>query len=301
MYRSLLWTADRTTKAFVGVTAAACGQAVYYGNTYVPLPELHATEAGRVLPLRERREKATEALRVHAERFRAEKQRIAERLRERQDELKQSLDDLRRRKPKRVLFVGDSLVSGVGGSSEEAARGPPLARRVSRLLADAYGVEVEWRALGETGSDVSVIRRKLLPQIVGEYDVVIIMVGLNDFKHLARGELWRTPWAFGRELAELVDEVKARTGGRVVLPAYPMAIAGVAEPLKSYMGLIAAAWDAQKKSIAAEGAATFVDVFSTDDDAGYTASDRVHPNEKGYELWSSHIASAIFDEGGVTA
>ena len=50
MYRSLLWTADRTTKAFVGVTAVAFGQAAHHANTYVPLPELHATGAGRVLP-----------------------------------------------------------------------------------------------------------------------------------------------------------------------------------------------------------------------------------------------------------
>ena len=130
MYRSLLWTADRTTKAFVGVTAVAFGQAAHHANTYVPLPELHATDAGRVLPqkLRERREKASAALRAHAERFR----RTATEL----------LDTLKPR-PKRVLFVGDSLVSGVGGSSTEAVRGPPLARRVSRLLADAYGVEVE--------------------------------------------------------------------------------------------------------------------------------------------------------------
>ena len=284
MYRSLLWTADRTTKAFVGVTAVAFGQAAHHANTYVPLPELHATDAGRVLPqkLRERREKASAALRAHAERFR----RTATEL----------LDNLKPR-PKRVLFVGDSLVSGVGGSSTEAARGPPLARRVSRLLADVYGVEVEWRSLGETGSDVSVIRRNLLPQIDEDYDVVVVMVGLNDFKQLARGEFWRTPWAFGRDLEALVDEVKAKTNNaRVVLPAYPVAVAGIAEPLKSYVGVVASAWDAQKRTIAERGRATFVDVFQTDDDAGYTASDSIHPNERGYELWASHIVSAIAAE-----
>ena len=161
----------------------------------------------------------------------------------------------------------------------------------------AYGVEVEWRSLGETGSDVSVIRRNLLPRIDQDYDVVVIMVGLNDFKQLARGEFWRTPWAFGRDLEALVDEVKAKTNNaRVVLPAYPVAVAGIAEPLKSYVGVVASAWDAQKRSIADSGRATYVDVFQTDDDAGYTASDRVHPNERGYELWASHIVSAIAAE-----
>ena len=62
------------------------------------------------------------------------------------------------------------------------------------------------------------------------------------------------------------------------------------------MGVVASAWDAQKKTIAEKGAATFVDVFSTDDDAEYTASDSIHPNERGYELWASHIVSAIAAE-----
>ena len=74
------------------------------------------------------------------------------------------------------------------------------------------------------------------------------------------------------------------------------AVAGIAEPLKSYVGVVASAWDAQKRSIAEQGRATYVDVFQTDDDAGYTASDSIHPNERGYELWASHIVSAIAAE-----
>ena len=35
--------------------------------------------------------------------------------------------------------------------------------------------------------------------------------------------------------------------------------------------------------------------FLTDDDAGYTA-DSIHPNERGYEPWASHIVSAIAAE-----
>ena len=89
-------------------------------------------------------------------------------------------------------------------------------------------------------------------------------------------------------------------GGSLTPIAVPdgdeVAVAGIAEPLKSYVGVVASAWDAQKKSLAEQGRATFVDVFSTDDDAEYTASDSIHPNERGYELWASHIVSAIAAE-----
>ena len=72
--------------------------------------------------------------------------------------------------------------------------------------------------------------------------------------------------------------------------------AATAATFEMYVGVVASAWDAQKRSIAEKGRATFVDVFSTDDDAGYTASDSIHPNERGYELWASHIVSAIAAE-----
>ena len=33
--------------------------------------------------------------------------------------------------------------------------------------------------------------------------------------------------------------------------------------------------------------------LETPDDAGYTAADRVHPNESGYELWAQHIVGEV--------
>ena len=63
-------------------------------------------------------------------------------------------------------------------------------------------------SIRETGSDVSVIRRNLLPQIDEDYDVVVLMVGLNDFKQLGKGEFLADALGLWKDLEALVDEVE---------------------------------------------------------------------------------------------
>ena len=63
-------------------------------------------------------------------------------------------------------------------------------------------------------------------------------------------------------------------------------------------GAVAGAWDAQKRRLAERAGTTFVEVFETPGDGvAYTASDNVHPNESGYELWAQHIVGAMMVDG----
>lgn len=296
LYRSLpemevvtryMW---RATLGFGAVTSVAVGQAVLHEQSYVPLPELtNARKMGLELPklLAENKKKALDKV----------------------DEWKCLVRDrLAETTPRyRVLFIGDSLVNGVGGDLDEA--GPALPRRMCRALADKLNVQVEWRALGVTGGDLNEMREKLVPMIDGsDYDVVVVMCGLNDFKYLARGE-FRTPWTFREDLLGLLDEIRTECGDkpRIVLPALPVALTSFSEPLRSYVIFIANMWDQQKQRIAEliqnKHRILFVDTFEVEDEAAessgndartYVAKDGVHPNESGYELWAQHIANKIY-------
>lgn len=54
-------------------------------------------------------------------------------------------------------------------------------------------VDVSWTAIGQTGASVTTLHSKLLPAVVEEVakkrengqqlDVVVVVCGLNDFKH----------------------------------------------------------------------------------------------------------------------
>lgn len=313
----------RVAASFVAVTIVALGQAVVHEHTYRPLPEIDSRKFGLELP------------NELARRFKQKQKEMAEKKREVVGKAERLVDRWKRMwassiwreqplqivdvvhppsrddRPRfRVLFIGDSLVNGVGGAQSEATEGgPPLPRRMCRALADKLGVQVQWRALGVTGGDLEAMRNKLVPEIREKdpnavYDAVVVMCGLNDFKYLARGQI-RTPWAFREQLQALVSEIRRECGDntRIVLPALPVGLASFREPLKSYIIFIANQWDLQKQLVAKKSREIlhhqhilFVEPVSpseTDASHSFVAADGVHPNESGYELWAQHIASRL--------
>ena len=125
-------------------------------------------------------------------------------------------------RPRRnIVFLGDSIVTGVGCSPEACREnGPILPRRVASLLAEHLGVDVGWAALGETGADVHSMRDRLLPSLQeaqqkmqssgeGRVDAVIILTGCNDLKEcfLFAKPHTHHPWAFFQHLTSLLGTI----------------------------------------------------------------------------------------------
>lgn len=115
---------------------------------------------------------------------------------------------------RKLLFVGDSLITGVGCSPEGHA-GPALPRAIAEFVCRHLRQDVEWTALGETGANVHELVESQLPRLRDEvararaagerYDAVIVVLGLNDFK---RAYLGHTAGSFGTELSELVASIQ---------------------------------------------------------------------------------------------
>eukprot|EP00188_Purpureofilum_apyrenoidigerum_P004420 Plantae.Rhodophyta-Purpureofilum_apyrenoidigerum.ctg49976.p1 GENE.Plantae.Rhodophyta-Purpureofilum_apyrenoidigerum.ctg49976~~Plantae.Rhodophyta-Purpureofilum_apyrenoidigerum.ctg49976.p1 ORF type:complete len:370 (-),score=46.14 Plantae.Rhodophyta-Purpureofilum_apyrenoidigerum.ctg49976:2-1111(-) len=220
---------------------------------------------------------------------------------------------------RRILFIGDSLVQGVGC---EGSNGPALPRHAARFLAEKWKMDVSWRALGITGGDVRTLRTELIPLLRDEVaavkarrqecgnpelenrpiiDAVFIVCGVNDWKKFFRtGRTWRT---FRIDLEELVRDIKELCGDdcRVILPALP----GVDfaplfhEPLRSFVRAMSNCWDQQKRYLAEKlSMVHFVDKPESAFWAGMNPSmqlyapDRVHPNELGYSKWGEYLADS---------
>jgi len=218
-------------------------------------------------------------------------------------------------KKKNILFVGDSLVTGVGCTNE-----PSLPRACAALIARALRVDVQWVAIGRTGADVAGLNH-LLPAVGhevraakergGAVDVVVVLCGLNDFKHAYQGPT-RSAHHFGGELTTFVDSLHQETGVHctVVLPALPVHHAPVFNgtwPFGSMIATVAAWWDEQKESLALRASEkanalslrrvcfvrNIVDTDGTCSAQRYWARDGVHPNDEGYAKWGEHIGSCI--------
>lgn len=218
---------------------------------------------------------------------------------------------------KNILFVGDSLVTGVG-CSQEGSSGPPLPRAVAEFLSRHLRVDVQWAAIGETGCDLGVMREKLVPAVAQEVrrlrdegqhiDLVVVVCGLNDFKK-AYQSVRATASNFRNELGEIVAEFQEQTCEEglapctVVLPALPVHRAPVFHgiwPFQPMLNSLASLWDEQKRVVAQDGSVLQRVRFLRNAEGDewwsakqYWAVDGIHPNDAGYRIWGEHIARGI--------
>ena len=87
---------------------------------------------------------------------------------------------------KNVLFVGDSLVTGVG-QDPASSHGPALPRAVADIICRVLRVDCTWTAIGQTGANIATLHSKLLPAVVKEVaakqesgqhvDIVVVICG----------------------------------------------------------------------------------------------------------------------------
>lgn len=228
---------------------------------------------------------------------------------------------------RKILVIGDSLVSGVGGAasfSNTTPDGPALPRHVARYLSEMTETDVHWNALSLTGGDVRMLRKKVVPMLRREreraensgilpdsdledespttqmFAAVVVVTGFNDMKRVSP---MRTAKKFREDLREFIEEVRKEVGADcdVFLPSIP----GVHhtprfhEPLRSILIFLNNLWDAQK--IALSRSMHNVHFVGNPPEAAWTNNpsiffsslDRIHPSELGYKHWGRRIAKVI--------
>lgn len=126
--------------------------------------------------------------------------------------------------PFRLLFVGDSMVMGIGIEAQDLLeRGNELPQACARILSERLGRDVVWQSVGYNGATAKDVRDILGPQITDavtilhedlekkeeatklKVDLVVLMCGLNDAKDLVffRGN----PWEFRKELSTTIKYI----------------------------------------------------------------------------------------------
>ncbi len=78
--------------------------------------------------------------------------------------------------PLKLLVAGDSSAAGVGAETQDQALGRPLARE----LATRIGRGVEWRLVARSGLTSEGVFDLLRTGPIGQADVAVIIVGVND-------------------------------------------------------------------------------------------------------------------------
>lgn len=185
-----------------------------------------------------------------------------------------------------LVWLGDSLVTGAGASSPDAA--------LPRLVARALGVPCDVRILAVAGSGVRRLVAEQLP-LLGEVeaDAVVVCIGTNDV-------LYRTgPAEVRRAARELLAAVPDGAALVVAGPCDWGAVVRVRQPLRAVMAFAGRQVARALRHEVTAGGGTFVDMgaatgpaFRRDPD-GLLAADRFHPGDAGYRLIADAIAPAV--------
>lgn len=203
-----------------------------------------------------------------------------------------------------VLFLGDSLVSGVGGQTEGTTAPAALPHGVALHLAEQGGQEVQWASVGITGACVERLMKEGLPQLKSKIDsqtdaarvVVVLVVGANDLR--------KCNFGFRLKLRRLVNELRhvirddQQVDG-VFLPALRLADAPFLQryPLNCFLRPICALWEREKRKAVGcfedVEVVPFPQVSADADTAELFCTDQIHPSPTGYEWWANSLAQQI--------
>ena len=192
--------------------------------------------------------------------------------------------------PLSIVWLGDSLASGIGAGCADSS----FPRRAASLVG-AEGRNVHLTCLAKPGSrscDVLADQIPLARERLGAGDVAIVTVGSNDVG------TFTLPWIFSRRYTQIIDALTA-TGATVVAVGLPnMGAATVMpQPLRSIVGWMGRTADRRVRTIAGTRGAHHVAIDEKPArrtaPSTYLAADEWHPNDETYHRWAGRVAALL--------
>lgn len=193
--------------------------------------------------------------------------------------------------PIALLVIGESTAVGVGVDHLDDA----VVGELARLMAAHTGRPIQWRVIGRNGARLQWDPARVLPDVVGEYDCAVVLLGVNDALGLTPRSMWRL------EMSTLLRRVQEHTrpGGLVVLGGVPRldTFPALPQPMRFVMGQHAQALDDVLRELSDAGApgrepgeTVWAHVPTPPmENATDLAADGFHPSAQGYRRWAQHM------------
>lgn len=193
--------------------------------------------------------------------------------------------------PVTMVFLGDSLASGVGAESADDA----FPRRAAAQYGDLHGRAIDVICLATPGAraaDVLALQVPDAERLLAAGAVAVVTVGSNDVGNLTR------PRRFRREYSSIVERLVATDATVITMGLPDIGAAQVmAQPLRALAGWVGRNADRAVRRIADRSGAHYVgiDVSPPSGTAAhvYLAADRWHPNNDTYRLWADRLARTL--------
>lgn len=192
--------------------------------------------------------------------------------------------------PFRLLVIGDSSAAGVGVDRVADS----LAGQLAKLIAEATGRPVVFRAAGANSAVSAQVRDHVLPHVEPrDWTHVVLSLGTNDMKN------FHSVPRFKRDFGTLVYALKTRfPEARIYwpemidmrrVPAMPPALARI-------LDIRADAFNAKAERLCRERGARLVPALDNIQRQGFSR-DGFHASAAGYRAWAEKLADVILAEG----
>ncbi len=190
-----------------------------------------------------------------------------------------------------ILWLGDSLASGVGADTLEAT----FPHRSAALCAGLQNRSIRVTSLAEAGARAADVLARQVPEAITRLDpshVAVLLVGSNDVGTL------NPPRRFRRQYGAILDALVG-TGATVVAVGLPDlgAATVMARPLRTIAGWVGRRADRDVRRLAAARGALYIDIncepAAADKPSVYLAADNWHPNDETYHFWADRLATFL--------
>ncbi len=191
------------------------------------------------------------------------------------------------RKPLQLLALGDSIIAGIGASTQDQT----LPAHLARALAQIEGHPVGWTSLGRNGAN-STDLLGMLDELHKQPppDLVLISIGVNDVTGLCSSKTWQS------NIVTLCEQLGARWPVAVIVFAglppmdqFPLP----PQPLRFCLGLRAGYFDHIAAGVI-ERHAGMLHIPTVIDSAEHDfCADGFHPSEAAYAVWGGEMAEII--------
>lgn len=189
----------------------------------------------------------------------------------------------------KLTLIGDSTAAGVGATTTTGTVGGHLADGLA-----LRGFDVQLTSVAISGSRVSDLGPQVSRALLSHPEVALILIGANDATHLTRKAAIET------HLGEAIRRLQS-AGAKVVVGTCPDMGAADAflPPLRQVV-----AWEGRRigrmeRAVVEATGAAVVDIgahtgpqFRHDRDR-YLSTDRFHPSDDGYGLWSDALLPEV--------